>query len=114
MSLHERVREADLGPVDGAVARAFDDAEHIVVFRVEDYALGCGLALIKSALLLLSSLRDPSAARGVSSGADLEALQRGGHDASAMRRRRGGVAAVDGTGRSGGRERSRVGVYRRG
>lgn len=39
----ERVREADLGAVDGAVARALDDGEQVMVSRVEDYALDGGL-----------------------------------------------------------------------
>lgn len=37
------MRKPHFGPVDGAIASAFDDGQEIVVFRVEDDALGGGL-----------------------------------------------------------------------
>ncbi len=42
-SIHERVREAHFGSIDGAISGGLDDSEQVVIFRVEDDALGSGL-----------------------------------------------------------------------
>lgn len=42
-SIHQRMRKPHFGAVDGAITGALDDGEQIVVFRIEDDALGGGL-----------------------------------------------------------------------
>jgi hypothetical protein len=48
------VREAHFGPVDGAIASAFDDGEDIMVLRIENDALNRGLPI----WILLVSVSD--------------------------------------------------------
>lgn len=42
-SIHERMRKPHFGAVDCAIAGALDDGKHVMVFRVEDDALGGSL-----------------------------------------------------------------------
>jgi len=43
LSIHERVRKAHFGAVDGAIAGALEDGKQAMVLGVEDDALGGGL-----------------------------------------------------------------------
>lgn len=43
VAIHERVRKPHFGAIDGAIARALDDGQEIMVSRVEDDALDGGL-----------------------------------------------------------------------
>lgn len=52
--LHQRVRKAHLGPVDGTIARRLDQREDIVVARVNGDALQRGLRSTTSQSALLS------------------------------------------------------------
>ena len=55
--IHERVRKAHFGAVDGAIAGALEDGEEAMVLGVEDDALGGGLGLryaVRNMLLIVS------------------------------------------------------------
>lgn len=56
ISIHQRMRKPHFGAVDGAIASAFEDGEDVVVFRVEDDALGRGLRRVVRMGLILQSL----------------------------------------------------------
>jgi len=62
-SIHECMRKPHFGTVDGAIARALDDGQQVMIFGVEDDALGGSLrrALSESVPLYL-----PSSSRGQS------------------------------------------------
>lgn len=44
------MRKADLGPVDGAIARSLDDGEDVVVARVEDHAVDRALYALQGGM----------------------------------------------------------------
>lgn len=99
--LHQRVRKAHLGPVDGTIARRLDQREDIVVARVNGDALQRGLrsTICQSAVCLsllffnlhicaYSSRKCPSRARGCGAGHRRQA-QRKTHLEDVERRRHG-------------------------
>ena len=92
------MRKPHFGTIDGAIARALEDGEQVVVFRVEDDALGGSLDSRGQKLSPFDSLRPNRTLRLSSAAADMVPRQfgdAGGLDGRAMVRL-GGCTARDG------------------
>jgi hypothetical protein len=90
--IHKRVRKPHFGAVDGAIAGSLDDGQQVVVFRVEDDALGGSLCRTRSECLV--STQSPPVRSYRERKSHLEAFERARHDASAIAAEGGGRGGI--------------------
>ncbi len=84
LGVHQRMRKAHFGPIDGTTPCGLDDGEQVMVFRVEDDALG-GDLLLRTRSEMASTWPRRPVSGGCRLESNLQGLECGGHGASAIR-----------------------------
>ena len=84
LSIHQRMRKAHFGAIDGTAAGGLDDGQQVMIFRVQDDALGGNLLSRTRSEMAPAWPRGPVAS-DCRLKSHLQGLECGGHGASAIR-----------------------------